>query len=407
MDSTRRFVLRLLGPAPSASHDVDWEQAVRLLRFHDLTALAVATDRGVGGGLLPGPVRSRLEAEYRATALHTQLLVEMAARAAAELRAARIPCLAFKGAALVEQGLYPDPGARAMSDADLVVPAERAEEAVSRLCAAGFVPWEPWRPERVVWLDSTAFHAPDSPAGLPLTLDLHWRTEYGKLRFGGAGPEPDTGTAEAGAWVGARGGGILWDGADRQRGLPAPEPHLVLGAEHLLKHLRTVVHLHGLADLCRLAGAVTDWDHVVRLAAPRRSGPGIGLLLDLLREAAGAAVPRAVAARLARATPSLRLARRLLEPERLLGRTQLVHGRLAGLAVRACLAGSARAAAADLVDAALPDEPWLRARYPEHRHRSVLRLRARYLADSLRWITYRGRSPASPHQTLLDPRGRE
>lgn len=42
---------------------------------------------------------------------------------------------------------------------------------------------------------------------------------------------------------------MLWDGADLEAGLPSEEPHLLLLAEHFLKHLRVVAHVRVLGDL--------------------------------------------------------------------------------------------------------------------------------------------------------------
>lgn len=405
MNPTERFVLSLLGPLPERPAGVDWGRAEELLRFHRLGPLAVAEDRAAGGALLPDELRESLEPAYRTVSLTNTLLMEAAGRAREALREAGIPVVIFKGGALLESGAYGDPGARPMDDVDLLVPPERAGEAVRTLEASGFAPWEEWSPEKTRWVDAAAFTAAGSPPGISLDVDLHWRTEYGGLRFGDPG-----------------GGSLLWERRDEASGLPAPEAHLVVIAEHVLKHVRYLVHFHGLADATRVAGRVDDWDRVVELAAGRRASTGIGIILGLVGEELSGPIPATVARRLRPGTPSEALARKVLEPRRLLGRLQPLPGRVGGLVLRALVAGSTRRAVGELAGAAFPDEGWLRARYDagagagpdggeargdgSDAPTPLWRLRLRYLGDAVRWLGYRGRSPASPNQRFYDPGAR-
>lgn len=405
MNPTERFVLSLLGPFPERPAGVDWGRAGELLRFHRLGPLAVAEDRAAGGALLPEGLRESLDPAYRTVSLTNTLLMEAAGRARTALREAGIPVVIFKGGALLESGAYDDAGARPMDDVDLLVPPERAADAARILEASGFAPWEEWSSEKTRWVDAAAFTARESPAGIPLDLDLHWRTEYGGLRFGDPG-----------------GGSLLWERRDEETGLPAPEAHLVVIVEHVLKHLRYLVHFPGLADATRVAGRVDDWDRVVELVAGRRASAGIGIVVGVVAEELSGPIPTTVARRLRPGTPSGALARKVLEPRRLLGRLQPLPGRAGGLVLRALLAGSARRALAELAGAAFPDEGWLRARYAagagagpdggeargdgSDAPAGLWRLRLRYVGDALRWLGYRGRSPASPNQRFYDPGAR-
>ena len=146
-----------------------------------------------------------------------------------------------------------------MDDVDLLVRPEDARPAVEALERAGFVPWTQWDAGRSEWLDSMSFLDGAAPPGIALAVDLHWRTEYGDMRFG----DPE-------------GGSVLWDRADVESGTPSIEAHLQVVAEHVLKHLRYRVHFPGLADLTRLAGRISDWDEFSRLAANRRPQPRSG-----------------------------------------------------------------------------------------------------------------------------------
>ncbi len=376
--SSVAFVVSLLGLGPPSVPD-SWDEAERLLRFHSLEGLAWARDREVDRAFLPESLRARLETVYRTQALETTLVLESAERARDALGRAGVDSLLFKGAALVADGTYGDPGARRMDDADVLVRTDEAERAVDALVGAGFRPVTGWSPDRTAWLDALTLHDGAAPEGATVAIDLHWRTDYDRLRFGGAASS------------------FLWRGADLVTGRPRTEEHLVLVAEHLLKHLRFKVHLTGWGDLARLAGQVADWNRVEALAARSRLERGIRALTAVLDAELGAGVP----ARLrAGATPALV---RLLAPSSLVGRVRPVEGRLAGIVHRWRLLGTPGRVAADAADAAFPSGAWLRGRYG----RGGVVGWGRYVADVLRWVVYRGRSPASPNQELFDPRARE
>lgn len=448
MSTAHAFVLALLADGPPPSEPPDWARVSRLLRQHRLEGLAVARHRREGGGLLPVGLAGGLEAAYRRTSLWTTLLVEAGERARDALDAEAIPSLVFKGAALVRSGAYPDPGARAMDDADLLVPEAAADGAVQALIGAGFRPWEPWEASRAGWVDSASFIDPSSPAELPVALDLHWRTGYGRMRFGGGGdggrqrrrgrsdgrPDDVHGARESSGdrHPSDRSPSILWEGADLDRGLPAPAPHLVLLAEHFLKHLRYRVHLAALGDLARTArrigaglehesrghgggaGSVADgtgeppagagWSDVVRLAEESPLASGIGHLLAECRREMEIEVPCGVVERLAAEGRFGRGAARRVRPSELVGVESPVSSRLEGLLLRWRLLGTAARILHDVGHAALPSRRWLRARYggPGDGGRATPLLWLRYVRDVLRWTTGRARSPASPNQDLLD-----
>lgn len=391
--SPEAYLVALLGtgplPEPPAAPD-DRARLAELVELHALEGLAVARDREGGGGCLPQALRARWEPAYRARGLATALTLEAAARGRAALARAGHDALLFKGAALVEARLYPDPGARRMDDADLLVRASEAVAAVETLLEAGFRPVGGWVPERMGWVDSVTLRAMDTPAGTEAVLDLHWSTAYDRIRFGGAeGSDP------------------LWQGADLEAGLPAPGPHLVAVAEHLLKHLRFKVHLAAWADVARLAGAVGaetgageaggGWEEVEARLRASRLEVGLRALLSVAARRLGAPVPGTLTA-----GARVDLVERL-DPAALAGTLRPAGSRLAGLALRARLLGSVRAVGADLREALLPPAAWLRARYGTEGAVGWVR----YWADLARWAAYRGRSPASPNQELFDPRSRE
>ena len=132
----------------------------------------------------------------------------------------------------MQNGTYPIPRARSLNDADLLIPQSSAATAAKVLESVGFEPWSAWDENRVGWLPACTFSDSDAPEGLSISLDLHWRTPYTSFRS-----DPSEGPS------------VLWDGADLEAGLPSEEPHLLLLAEHFLKHLRVVAHVRALGDL--------------------------------------------------------------------------------------------------------------------------------------------------------------
>ncbi len=94
----------------------DWDRTVELLHLHNLVGLWCSEARTLGGDDGPpyreDPRWQALEAEYLGTALHSALVVESARRARRTLTEAGIPSLTFKGAALLQDGTYPESGVR-------------------------------------------------------------------------------------------------------------------------------------------------------------------------------------------------------------------------------------------------------------------------------------------------------
>lgn len=381
-DPEAALILSLVGDRPRAPAGIDWEEAVGLLRAHGLEGLAAAAHRRAG--LLPDRVAAELEPAYRLTGLRSTLTLEAARRARSALADAGIPSLLYKGAALLEDGTYPDPGGRRMDDADLVIPPERADEAVGRLQRAGFEPWSPWIGERVRWLDSVCLTDREAPPGTDeITVDLHWRVRYGRMRYGEAtGPD------------------VLWEDADLEGGLPAPGPHFLVLAEHLLKHLHVLVHFPGLADLARLSRRLEEWEWVADRAARHPSARAFGVLFGFLGRELGAPVP-AEAGELGGGSWTRRLSRRALDPAALVRSGSPAGGRIRGLLFRWLLAGSPVSALGEVLRTTLPGSRWLRARYGTA-DGWLPGLYVRYWRDVLRWATGRGRSPVSPNQEFFE-----
>jgi len=320
-----------------------------------------------------------LRSVARRAGFETTLRLESGRRARGILEAAGVPVLLFKGAALVESGAYADVRARPMSDVDLLVPPEGAGAAVRALEAGGFRSWEPWTEEHPVWVSAFALDDGDAPPGVTATVDLHWATDYGRLRHA-----PD--------WPGE----TLWEdrsGEDRDGALPSPEAHFVLTVEHFLKHLRVTVHLLSVADLVRLLPRLGRPDEIVRQAERRGTLPGVRAMVGAL-ELLGASVPSELADALGGA------GRLRIEARR-------AHLELRAILVRAEKGGRWRdwrtlrggwGTVAEAARVLAPPAAWLRARYPAGS--GTLARRARYLRDCLRWVASGGGSPLSPNQEV-------
>ncbi len=344
-----------------------------LMRLHRIAGIGFEWAKR--GGDDTAPLASALEGSYRRNQLEGAMIQESTDRALDALGSVAIPALVFKGAALVRCGLY-GIGERPMDDADLLVPPGRAREAARVLCDAGFTPWRPWEEEHEVWSDTFTLRDARGPDAFPCDVDLHWRTEYGSLRFGS-------------------GGSVLWQRSDSATSLPAHEEHLLVVAEHFLKHLRVRPHLLAYADLCRLCAAVESWKTFVTLARARWWTAAVGLLLEVLREDLGAQVPEAVSTQLIATRPAVRKRRAILRPTAHLGRGFSVEGRISGMGQRWGLGPGSAGVLRDVWDATFPPQIWLRARYGSG---PATRLRLKHGVAVLKWVSGGGPSPLSPNQ---------
>lgn len=360
-------------------------EALRLLRAHRLLGLWMEESGGGDGG---GPWVEEARAVVAFQALQGGLTLEASDRARSVLRDAGFDVLLIKGAGLIEAGLYSGARARALGDADLLVRGGGARDAVHLLEEAGFEPWVPWAPGRPAWLPAFTLSDGRAPAGIDVTVDLHWRVPYGSYRSGGEAD--DSG---------------LWEGADLAGGIPSPEVHALLVAEHFVRHLRVVPHLVGMADLVRLLPLIGD---PVRLRELARARGALRLLRSLLwfvetelgvelardvREAVG--VPDGVGRARARV---LRLEALLAVPE---GRRQ---ERIPGVLSQAALQGTPLDFLRELAHVAYPPSEWLDRRAGSGSGGRVRR-RLGYWWELVRWAVGRGASPLSPNQELEGPEG--
>jgi putative nucleotidyltransferase-like protein len=233
------------------------------------------------------PLMPRLKGIYRYWWCSNQRLFYRAASVIRGLGQAGIPSLVLKGAA-VSVAHYQDTGVRPMGDVDLLVPADRAADAVACLELRG------WRPARPRVADLIRYqHSVQMVHENGETLDLHWHV-----------------LAEC---VGRNADQGFWRRAVPIRILDAPT--LALGPGDALLH--AVVHgmrwnaeptIRWVADamaILHASGRGIDWDGVVREAVRRRVVLRLRIGLEYLRHRMGAPIPEHALERLRAERPAL------------------------------------------------------------------------------------------------------
>jgi putative nucleotidyltransferase-like protein len=217
----------------------------------------------------------KLKGVYRYTWFKNQSVLRQAGAPIRALREAGIPTLALKGATLCPL-YYRDWGVRRMDDFDLLVPPDRATDAMAVLRAIGATPSVSNAETSIPLRHSVPFSHPDGWA-----LDLHW---YSLWR---------SSSDQA-----------LWDHA-----VP-----LEVGGEHTLApgptHQLLLVCVHGadwaenaplrwVADATAvIRGGEVDWDLLVEEADARLLTVVLGSTLEYLRDVVDAPVPDDVLRRL-------------------------------------------------------------------------------------------------------------
>src|SRR5262249_17204413 len=130
----------LLARAPAEDALPEWRGSV------DFEAVATPVQRllplihrNLGSEARGDPVLGRIRGIYRRTWVLNAIQMGEGERAIAALGEEEIPTMLLKGAAMIARWTG-DSGVRMMSDFDLLVPRERARDAIARLRAAGARP---------------------------------------------------------------------------------------------------------------------------------------------------------------------------------------------------------------------------------------------------------------------------
>ena len=223
----------------------------------------------------------------RKTWLDNQILFEKAVPILAVFRAASIPTMVLKGAALVA-GFYKDLSLRPMVDLDVLVPTLRAEAAIDVLAAAGFLPERERTPDLVKRLIVPFSHAWSFRDARGRDFDLHWHALHLSCQ-----PDADE---------------TFWERAvvTEIRGAPTrmldPADQLLHVAVHGMWWV-SVPSLRWVADaafILREAGAALDWDRLMAQTRIRRFTVPVRETLAYVHDLLGVPVPREVLGRLRR-----------------------------------------------------------------------------------------------------------
>ncbi|MGB9364810.1 MAG: nucleotidyltransferase family protein [Xanthobacteraceae bacterium] len=125
----------LLGGERPARADIAWELMIEVASFH---YVAPALAWCLRDEPMPDDVGEYFSSVAALNGQRNERMLAGAARVAALLNGIGIEPVLLKGCAMLAEGLYPDPSLRLMGDADILIPRERAAEAVAVLTGAGF-----------------------------------------------------------------------------------------------------------------------------------------------------------------------------------------------------------------------------------------------------------------------------
>jgi hypothetical protein len=246
---------------------VPWEVLLTTANLHRCTPLWYVRLREHGLlDTLPADLRDYLAALHASNAERNQRIRAELAQVADTFKAAHIRMLLLKGAAVLADDLYGDPGARLMLDLDLLVPQADVLRAKALLLSCGYVHDDPDRLEvqdgRIL---SRGNHlTPVERPGSPVKIELHYRVLKGR---GGQVLPPEQ------LWATAEQGRL--DG--RPVLLPAPTERLLHttlhgtlpGKEFIRSHLG-LAHLAEFAALCSRLSARIDVPRFWQIAGDRR-----------------------------------------------------------------------------------------------------------------------------------------
>lgn len=135
------------GPAATArlnqllACELDWRWVVQLAAEHRVRPLLYQSLRGLAPGAVPADVLAGLRAYAQSLAVRNLVLTREMLRIAADLQAAGIPAVPYKGAVLAAQ-CYGDIALRQFGDLDILIDRRHFAAAKARMLAAGYRPHE-------------------------------------------------------------------------------------------------------------------------------------------------------------------------------------------------------------------------------------------------------------------------
>jgi hypothetical protein len=282
-----------------------WGRTLRVADWHRLSPLLFCHLES--DPIAPAAVHRALERAYLANAARSLFIATTLQRVVDALRAADVPAMLLKGAALVET-VYADPAQREMLDLDVLVPADRLEAANDALATLEYLP-RPVPGESAQTPNATEPHDHHGPPLVGeehvLAVELHHH-----IAIAGEGERFDM----DGMWLRAR---------ESRRGdhlLPSPEDLLLHVCLHFMRNRvgGNYVRRHtggALGQICDIARIVEreslDWDVLVTTAREYRLDATLFLGLFAAREL-GVEIPDAPLAELQPRRFDRRIGRRLV-----------------------------------------------------------------------------------------------
>jgi hypothetical protein len=247
-ESERDRAQSLLFPA------ADWTRCLRLARRHEVVPFVHKNLECLGFPGVPCEVREALQAGRRAVAARNALLGRELAHVMRILADAGVPAIPMKGVLLAET-LYGDPSLRDCSDMDVLVPRDRAREALRLLRAQGYASeFSEQFFEALLLRGHIEYTLARRERGFEYVIDLHWGIGWSA---------PDDRRAAAALW--AESHPVTRLGVQMQT--MSPHWELLTLAVHAARHgwspLKWLVDVH---DYCQRRPV--DWQKL-RLAAER------------------------------------------------------------------------------------------------------------------------------------------
>lgn len=125
-----------LGGEPAQRADVTWELIIEVASFHYVTpTLATCFNPDAE---MPGDVRDYFASALALNKKRNEKMLATLERVASLLNAIDIEPVLLKGAALLVEGIYPQPSMRILGDIDILIPKDRSAEACAALTGAGY-----------------------------------------------------------------------------------------------------------------------------------------------------------------------------------------------------------------------------------------------------------------------------
>jgi hypothetical protein len=287
------FVLKCARARPSAAElehaaalirsGVRWDRLVQLARWHRMLPLVHALLHALGWNGVPDDVRDEVRRDFLVNAQQSLQCARTLFDLLADLEAAGIPALPYKGPALAAQ-VYGSLALRQVGDLDVLVRRADALRARELLLASGYRPVHPVPPAALEFMLRKRYHETlVHPERVP--VELHWAFTNVDIYF----PLPLEELLPRAREVSLGGRPVRVFGHEDQ---------LLILCVHGAKHRwRRVEWVRGFTELVTIAAPEVDWDLALARAREAHVERRFLFGLRLAGEVLGAPVPPHLARR--------------------------------------------------------------------------------------------------------------